>query len=98
MKRKMKNSKTIIIAIIVGLAVAMLVMAVAIYLGYTNAYISNVNEINISIFGINIKKKKKNVDKYIGSSIGQNMGIICVIFIAGAICVERLITKVKSKK
>lgn len=44
MKRKMKNSKTIIIAIIIEFAVAMLVMAVEIYFGYTNAYNSNVNE------------------------------------------------------
>ena len=97
MKREMKNGKTIIISIIVGFAVAILVMAVAIYLGYTNAYNSNVNEINISIFGINIYSLTKNVDKYNGSSIGQNMGIICTIFIAGAVCIERIITRVKSK-
>ena len=98
MEKKSKNIKTIIIAIIVGFAVAMLIMAIAIYFGYTNAYNSNVNDMNVSLFGIDIYTLVRNGKKYNGSSIGQNMGIICVIFIAGAICVERLITKVKSKK
>lgn len=98
MEKKMKNSKTIIIAIIVGFAVAMLVMAVAIYFGYTNAYNSNVNDMNVSLFGIDIYNLKKNGNKYNGSSIGQNMGIVCAIFIAGSVYIERVITRFKSKK
>ena len=98
MLNRIKNSKTIIIAIIVGFAVAMLAMAVTIYFGYAKAYNSNVNDMNVSLFGIDIYTLVRNGKKYNGSSIGQNMGIICVIFIVGAICVERLITKVKSKK
>ena len=38
MLNRIKNSKTIIIAIIVGFAVAMLAMAVTIYFGYAKAY------------------------------------------------------------
>ena len=52
MGKKSKNIKTIIIAIIVGFAVAMLIMAIAIYFGYTNAYNSNVNDMNVSLFGM----------------------------------------------
>ena len=44
MKKKIK----ILIALIVGFALAMLLMSVAIYFGYTNAYSTDVNTLIIS--------------------------------------------------
>ena len=45
MKRKIK----ILIALIVGFALAMLLMSVAIYFGYTNAYSTDVNTLTVKI-------------------------------------------------
>lgn len=98
MLNRIKNSKTIIIAIIVGFAVTMLAMAVTIYFGYAKAYNSNVNDMNVSLFGIEIYSLIKNGNEYRGFSMGQNMGIICAIFIVGSVCIERIITRCKSKK
>lgn len=53
---------------------------------------------NVSLFGIDIYSLIKSGNKYRGFSIGQNMGIICAIFIAGAVCIERIITRFKLKK
>lgn len=44
MKKKIK----ILIALIVGFALAMLLMSVAIYFGYTNAYSTDVNTLTVS--------------------------------------------------
>ena len=48
MKKKIK----ILIALIVGFALAMLLMSVAIYFGYTNAYSTDVNTLTVKILGI----------------------------------------------
>lgn len=95
---KRKNRKTLIIAAVIGFAVSMLVMAISIYLGYVNAYNSSVDSSAVSLFGLKIYSLIKSGKRYDGVSIGQNMGIICLIFIAAAIIVERIITNGKRKK
>ena len=64
MGKKSKNIKTIIIAIIVGFAVAMLIMAIAIYFGYTNAYAIGDVPLGTQMNGREKIIKKTNFDKY----------------------------------
>lgn len=66
MKKKIK----ILIALIVGFALAMLLMSVAIYFGYTNAYSTDVNTLTVKILGIPIYELTKSGTEYIGKSIG----------------------------
>ena len=68
MKKKIK----ILIALIVGFALAMLLMSVAIYFGYTNAYSTDVNTLTVKILGIPIYELTKSGTEYIGKSIGED--------------------------
>lgn len=72
MKRKIK----ILIALIVGFALAMLLMSVAIYFGYTNAYSTDVNTLTVKILGIPIYELTKSGTEYIGKSIEVYMGAV----------------------
>ena len=78
MKRKIK----ILIALIVGFALAMLLMSVAIYFGYTNAYSTDVNTLTVKILGIPIYELTKSGTEYIGKSIEVYMGAVCGICMA----------------
>ena len=78
MKKKIK----ILIALIVGFALAMLLMSVAIYFGYTNAYSTDVNTLTVKILGIPIYELTKSGTEYIGKSIGVYMGAVCGICMA----------------
>ena len=95
--KKTRGIKTIIIAVVIGFAVAMAVMAVAIYFGYTDAYASEVDSLQVKLLGLPIYDLLKTGGGYVGSSIGQNMGIVCLIFVAIAICVERIVRKIRTK-
>lgn len=59
MKKKIK----ILIALIVGFALAMLLMSVAIYFGYTNAYSTDVNTLTVKILGIPIYELTRGAQK-----------------------------------
>ena len=98
MSDKTGGVKTIVIAAGIGFAVAMAVMAVAIYFGYTDAYASEVDSMQVKLLGLPIYDLLKTGDSYAGSSVGQNMGIVCLIFIAIAICVERIIVRIKARR
>ena len=78
MKKKIK----ILIALIVGFALAMLLMSVAIYFGFTNAYSTDVNALTVKILGIPIYELTKSGTEYIGKSIGVYMGAVCGICMA----------------
>ena len=70
----MKKKVKILIALIVGFALAMLLMSVAIYFGFTNAYSANVNALTVKILGMPIYELTKSGTEYIGKSIGIYMG------------------------
>lgn len=93
MKRKIK----ILIALIVGFALAMLLMSVAIYFGFTNAYSTGVNALTVKIVGIPIYELTKSGTEYVGKSIGVYMGAVCGICIVLSVIVEELISKVRPK-
>ena len=93
MKKKIK----ILIALIVGFVLAMLLMSVAIYFGFTNAYSTNVNALTVKILGIPIYELTKSGTEYIGKSIGTYMGAVCGIFMALSVIAEELISKARHK-
>jgi hypothetical protein len=99
-KSNVKKCKTkgIVISAVIGVVVAMFFMAIFIYFGYCTAYRSNVDSMNVSVFGLDIYSLTLVGDEYRGSSIGQNMEIICIIFVAIAICLEQVITRLLSKR
>ena len=82
MKRKIK----ILIALIVGFALAMLLMSVAIYFGYTNAYSTDVNTLTVKILGIPIYELTE-----------VYMGAVCGICMAISVIAEELISKARHK-
>ena len=55
---KMKNR--ILIAFIIGFVIAMLLMSVKIYFGFTNAYSTNINVLTVKILGIPIYELTKS--------------------------------------
>lgn len=97
MNRK-KKVFALIIAIVIGFALAMLVMSVLIYFGYTDAYATNVESLNVSLFGMGIYTLTKAGEQYTGASIGQNMGMICAGYIIAAILMEQVIIRAAGKK
>ncbi|MBQ5406556.1 MAG: LlsX family protein [Oscillospiraceae bacterium] len=96
--KKRKKIKTLILAAVLGFAVSMAVMAISIYFGYMNAYHSSVDSGTVSLFGLKIYSLVKAGERYVGVSIGPNMGIICSVFIAAAIIIERILALGKRKK
>lgn len=91
MKKKIK----ILITLIVGFALAMVLMSVAIYFGYTNAYSTDINTLTVKILGIPIYELIKSGTEYIGKSIGVNMGAVCAICMAFSVIAEELISKAR---
>lgn len=97
MKRK-RNIIAFIIAIVAGFALAMLAMAVVIYFGYTDAYASGTDSLNVSLLGLDIYTLTKAGEQYNGASIGQNMGIICAGYAVVAVLIEQIIIRAADRK
>lgn len=55
MKKKIK----IIVALVIGFAVAMILMSVVIYFGYINAYSTSVDTLTVKILGIPLLSAEK---------------------------------------
>ena len=91
----MRKKKKILIAMLVGFALAMLLMCVAIYFGFTNAYSKNVCALTVKILGIPIYEITKSETEYVGKSIGIYMGAVCGICMALSVVAEELISKLK---
>ena len=70
----MKMINRILIALAVGFIIAMLLMSVKIYFGFTNAYSTNINVLTVKILGIPIYELTKSGTEYFGKSIGIHMG------------------------
>ena len=89
---KMKNR--ILIALAVGFVIAMLLMSVKIYFGFTNAYSTNINVLTVKILGIPIYELTKSGSEYFGKSIGTHMGAICGICMALSVIIRTLTPKI----
>ena len=85
----------IIGALILGFALAMLSMAIAIYVGYSQAYAGGVSVKEVYVFGLNIYEITKSGQVYIGTSIGKNMGIVCAVYMVIVLAVEEIIRKLR---
>ena len=92
---KMKNR--ILIALAVGFVIAMLLMSVKIYFGFTNAYSTNINVLTVKILGIPIYELTKSGTEYFGKSIGTHMVAICGICMALSVIIEEIFFKVRQK-
>ncbi len=97
MTRK-KKIIALIVAIAIGFGLAMLAMSVVIYFGYTDAYATNAESLNVSLFGLDIYTLTKAGEQYNGASIGQNMGVICAVYMAAAVLIEQIIIRAYGKK
>ncbi len=97
MTRK-KKIISLIIAIAVFFGLAMLAMSVMIYFGYTDAYATNAESLNVSLFGLDIYTLTKAGEQYKGASIGQNMGIVCAVFTLAAVLLEQIIVRAAGRK
>lgn len=94
---KMKKKIKIIVELVIGFAVAMILMSVVIYFGYINAYSTSVDTLTVKILGIPIYELTKSGTKYVGKTIGINMGVVCGICMFLSVIAEKLISRVKHK-
>ena len=93
----MNCKNRILIAFIIGFVIAMLLMSVKIYFGFTNAYSTNINALTVKILGIPIYELTKSGSEYFGKSIGTHMGAICGICMALSVIIEEIFFKVRQK-
>lgn len=91
MKKKIK----IVVALIIGFIIAMILMSVVIYFGYTNAYSTNLDTLTVKILGIPIYELIKSGTEYVGKTKGIYMGMVCCICMLLSVTIEELISRVK---
>ena len=92
---KMKNR--ILIALAVGYVIAILLMSVKIYFGFTNAYSTNINVLTVKILGIPIYELTKSGTEYFAKSIGIHMGAVCGLCMTLSVIIEEIFFKVRQK-
>lgn len=91
----MKKFLKIAVPILTGFIIAMALMAIMIYFGYTEAYASNVEALTVKMAGIPIYELAKTGAEYKGTALGPNMGIICGIFILLSFCASGVMSAIK---
>ncbi len=91
----MRKFLKIAVTLLTGFFIAMILMGIVIYFGYTQAYASNVETLTVKLAGIPIYELTKTGAEYMGTTLGTNMGIICGIFILLSFCVSGMISKVR---
>ena len=87
----------ILIALIVGFVSALLLMSIAIYFGYMNAYSTNVDTLTVKILGIPIYELTKSGTEYVGNTIGICMSAVCGICMVLSVIVQKIISKVRQR-
>lgn len=73
----MKKSIRIIITLVVGFVIAIVLMSIAIYFGYSDAYAQGGLEHVVNVLGLDIYHLKLNGNDYVGVSNGPAMGKFC---------------------
>lgn len=92
----MKKRVRVPLALGIGFGLALLSMAIAIYFGYVHAYSSEENIRYVYLFGFKIYRLTLEGEKYIGTSLGVNMGIICAIYMGIVFALEEIIHKLRA--
>ena len=92
-KKQIKAPLRILIFLVSGFALAMICMTIAIYFGYDNAYKSSMDNYSVYLFGLEIYTLTKTGTEYAGTSIGMNMGILCMAFMAVTVGIEEITRK-----
>lgn len=91
----MSAKKRIILELLIGFIIALILMTIAIYFGYTNAYSSKIDSSTVTILGIPIYELVKSESKYIGNTIGTNMGVFSGLCMAISVAVSESVIKLK---
>ena len=93
----MKERIKLLLTLVAGFAVAMLIMGIFIYFGYTKAYETDVELFTVKILGLPIYQLTKTGSSYVGESQGIYMGIFCGICMVGTIAVEKMGTALRKR-
>lgn len=93
----MKKHVKITIALVGGFVAAMLLMTIAIYIGYTKAYDTGVETLIVRLVGIPIYMLTKSGSKCVGQSQGVYMGLVCGICMVLGVAIEEIIGRIKKK-
>lgn len=93
----MKKKTKIMLAIAIGFAIAMLIMTIAIYFGYINAYRMDVETFFVRLIFIPIYKLTKIGAEYMGEPQGVFMGIFCGICMALSVAIEEVSGRIRKK-
>ena len=96
-RRKFKHSTRILISLGTGFILAMIVISMKIYFGYTYAYKSGVDGYMVKVFGISIYAIIRDGDIYLGTAIGKSIGLLYTIFMVCSTILQECITKIRSK-
>lgn len=91
----MKNKVKLILALVIGFVIAMIIMSIAIYFGYTSAYSTGVELFTVRVLGIPIYELSKTGTEYAGVSNGICMGMFCGICMSIAVAIKIIIERIR---
>lgn len=95
----MKKSIRIIITLAAGFAIAIVLMSVAIYFGYSDAYAQGGLEHSVHLLGLDIYHLRLAGNEYIGQSNGPAMGkFSCLVMVVTLISEEALRRIIRRKR
>lgn len=94
----MKKVVKIAIALAIGFAIGIILIAVAIYYGYADAYSTGVGQLTVKILGMPIYELTKTGTEYAGSPApGIYKGAVCGTCMLASLAVEEIISRVRGK-
>ena len=88
--------KRVRVPLALGIGFGLAILSMAIYFGYVHAYSSEENIRYVYLFGFKIYRLTLEGEKYIGTSLGVNMGIICAIYMGIVFALEEIIHKLRA--
>lgn len=94
---KKKKILWLVVALTIGLVIAMIIMTVAIYFGFSTAYSLGTSNYSVKILGLKIYELSKVRDTYTGTSVGVNMGIFCMGCMALTSIIEQIIVRLRQR-
>lgn len=93
----MKKPVKIALSFIIGFAVAMILMSIAIYFGFSSACRTDAGQYTVRLLGISIYTITKSGTEYAGAAIGPHMGMVCGICMLSCFVIAQIICKPHSK-
>lgn len=85
----------LILTRVIAFVIAMIIMSIAIYFGYTTAYNTEVEGQSVRLLGIPIYPLSRTGEEYVGVSNGMNMGIFCDLCRVTAVAIKTIIDRMK---